>query len=359
MQKKENPIMLILMYGGTTTKAALYKGDEQIVKETLRHSLEEMNKFETFWDQSEMRRKDIVDWVTKHNYKLEDLDAIVTASGLVKACEPGVYLINEDMVADMRSEKYGIHTSNPGCVLCYELGQQYKIPAIVVDPTTDVNMMAIARYSGLPGVERHNSYHVANQKSVANLVAERIGKKYEDANIIVAHIGSGTTVGAHCHGKVIDVNNGIEADGPFSAVRCGAVPVGQLVDLCYSGDYTKQQMHKLLGAQSGLAGYLGTSDGEEIEKRIVAGDKKAQEVVEAMAYQVAKEIGQRVITLRGDVDAVAITGGLANWKRVTDSITYWTQHIAPVYVYPGENELEALASGAIRYLRGEEEAKVY
>lgn len=355
----ESPKLLILMFGGTTTKIAIYEGDNALFKETIRHSLDEMKKYNTVWEQSVVRHKDIIDWVENKGHQLKTFNAIVSCSGLVKPCEPGVYTVNEAMVADMKSEKYGIHTSNPGCVLCYELGQEFGIPTITVDPTTDVNMINIARYSGLPQIERPNSYHVANQKATAHMVAEKLGKTYEESNIIVAHIGSGTTIGAHHKGKVIDVNNGIESDGPFSAVRCGAVPVGPLVDMCFSGEYSRQEMHNLLGVQSGLAGYLGTSDGMEIEKRITDGDEKAKEVVDAMAYQVAKEIGARAVTLRGEVDAVAITGGLANWRRVVDAIKYWVEHIAPFFVYPGENELESLAAGALKYMRGEEEIKQY
>ena len=355
----QNPMLLILMFGGTTTKIAIYKGDDALYKETIRHSLDEMKKYKTVWEQSGIRRRDIIGWVKDKGHKMDEFDTIVSCSGLVKPCHPGVYEVNEDMVKDMKSENFGIHTSNPGCVLCYDLGKEFEIPTITVDPTTDVNMIKIARYSGLPQIERPNSYHVANQKATAHFVAAELGKKYEECNIIVAHIGSGTTVGAHCRGKVIDVNNGIESDGPFSAVRCGAVPVGPLVDMCYSGDYTRQEMHNLLGVQSGLAGYLGTSDGMEIEKRINEGDEEAKDVVEAMAYQVAKEIGARAVTLHGKVDGVAITGGLANWERVVDAIRFWVDHIAPFYVYPGENELESLAAGALRYMRGEEELKQY
>lgn len=355
----QNPMLLVMLFGGTTTKVAIYKGDEILCKVTICHSLEEMKQYNTFWEQSPIRRRDIVNWAKENGYAMNDMDAVVSASGIVKPCAPGVYAINDAMIEDMKTEKYGIHTSNPGCVLCYELGQAYSIPALVVDPTTDINMIDIAKYSGLHLIERQSSYHVPNHKAMAHRVAGELGKKYEECNIIVAHIGSGTTVAAHCYGKVIDVNKGVEADGPFSAVRCGGVPVGPLVDLCFSGKYTCQEMHKILGAESGLAGYLGTADGLEIEKRIQAGDEKAKEVVDAMSYQVAKEIGARAVTLHGKVDAVVITGGLANWERVANGIKFWVDHIAPVFIYPGENELEALAAGCLNYMRGQEELKEY
>ena len=354
-----NPLMLVIMYGGTTTKVAIYSGDKDLYKETIKHSLVEMKSFRTVWDQYDVRKRDITGWVNSKEFKIDEFDAYVSCSGLVKPCEPGVYEIDEEMIEDFKTEKYGIHTSNPGCCLCYDLGKEFGKPVLTVDPTTDVNMMKIATYSGHPLIPRPNSYHVLNQKATAHMVSERLGKAYEEVNIIVAHIGSGITVGAHHKGKVTDVNNGIESDGPFSPVRTGALPVGPLVDLCYSGKYTRQELHNMLGVEGGLAAYLGTSDGIEIESRIQSGDEAARTAVEAMAYQVAKEIGARSVTLRGEVDAVAITGGLANWNRVVDLITGWVKHIAPVYVYPGENELESLAAGALRYLRGEEELKKY
>lgn len=356
---KINPLMLVIMYGGTTTKIAIYEGNDYLYKETLHHTLKEMKSFKTVWDQYDIRKLDILEWIKEKGFKPENFDAFVSCSGLVKPCEPGVYEIDEKMIEDFKTEKYGIHTSNPGCCMCYDLGKEYGKPILTVDPTTDVNMIKIATYSGHPLIHRPNSYHVLNQKATAKLVSEKLGITYENVNIIVAHIGSGITVGAHYHGKVIDVNNGIESDGPFSSVRTGALPVGPLVDLCYSGKYTKQEMHKILGVEGGLAAYLGTSDGIEIEKRIVSGDKDAKIAVKAMSYQIAKEIGARSVTLRGNIDAIAITGGLANWNRVVNYIIYWVKHIAPVFIYPGENELESLAAGVNRYLRGEEKLKKY
>ena len=357
--EKINPIMLVIIFGGTSTKVAICEGYNMLHKETLSYSFEEIKGFKTVWDQTDLRKSDIKRWVNEKKYGMGEIDVFVCCSGLVKPCEPGIYEIDENMLKDFKSEKYGIHPSNPGCCLCYELGKEYGKPALTVDPANEVNMMKIARYSGLPLIWRPNSYHVLNQKAIAKSVSAKIGKSYETANIIVAHLGSGITVGAHYHGKVIDVNDGIESDGPFSPVRTGALPVGPLVDLCYSGKYTKQEMHKMLGSQGGLIAYLGNSDGKEIEKRINEGDEEAKEVVEAMAYQISKEIGARSVALRGDVDAIVITGGLANWSRITDLITCWIQHIAHVYVYPGEKELESLAAGALRYMKGEEELKKY
>jgi len=192
--KKINPLMLIIMYGGTTTKIAIYKGEEIIYKEVLRHSLDEMKKFKNVWDQYFVRRFDIIEWVNSKGFKMEEFDAYVSCSGLVKPCEPGVYEIDKKMVDDFKKEKYGIHVSNPGCCLCYDLGKEYNKPVLTVDPSTDVNMMKIASYSGHPLISRPNSYHVLNQKATAKMVCNELGKNYEEANVIVAHIGSGTTV---------------------------------------------------------------------------------------------------------------------------------------------------------------------
>lgn len=355
----ENPLMLIINPGGTTTKVAIYKGDEALYKDNVEHSLEEMKKYKTVWEQYDLRRRDITQYVKERGYNLEDFDAFVSRCGASKPSSPGIYVINENMVADFKTEKYGTHPCSPGCYLTYDLGREFNKPALTVDPNVSNEMMKTAEYSGHPECVRRASFHVLNQKAIGRFAAEQLGKSYQDIDIIVAHIGSGISVGAHAKGKVIDVNNGLEGDGPFSPVRTGALPVGDLIEMCFSGKYTRQEMHKQVNGEGGLAAYLGTSDGREIEERIKNGDEEAKNVVEAMAYQVAKEIGARAVTLKGKVDAIAITGGIANWSRVTELVKDWVKHIAPIYVYPGENELESLAAGALRYLREEEKAQTY
>ncbi|MDR3296532.1 MAG: butyrate kinase [Clostridiales Family XIII bacterium] len=346
--------------GGTSTKVAIYQGEKEQYKETIQHSVAQMKQFGSVWDQMDMRRADLCSWISSKGWEIEDFNMLVSMCGLLRPCDAGVYYLDENMLADMRSEEYGRHPSNPGCAIAYELGQKYGIPAVTMDPSNSEEMLPVAFYSGHPRIRRQCAYHVLNHRAVAHrLSEEKLDKKFEETRLIIAHMGSGITIGAFADGRVLDVNNGIEGDGPFTTVRSGAVPVGQLVSLCYSGEFTEQEMHNQLSVSGGLAGYLGTTDGVEIEKRIRSGDTAAQEAVEAMIFQTSKEIGARAIPLRGRVDAIAVTGGLANWERVTEGIRDWVSHIAPVYVYPGENELEAMAAGALRCLRGEEKIKIF
>jgi len=357
--KKQSEKILITNPGGTTTKIAIYHGDVAVVKETLRHSLEQMAQFDSVWDQMDMRRQDLEQWAEAHGHRMDSFDLFVSMCGLIAPADPGVYILDEEILEDMRTDKYGAHPLNPGCVLMYELGQEYDVPAITLDPSQTKEMMPIAYYSGHPLMPRKCAYHVLNQKATARMAAKELGREYEEVNLIVAHVGSGTTVGAHSNGVTLDVNMGIESDGPFSSVRTGTLPLYELIELCFSGEYSVRDVHNLASVKGGLAAYLGTSDGLEIEDRIQSGDEKAEEAVDAMNYQVAKEIGQRAVTLKGKIDGIVITGGLANWPRVVEGIGEWVEHLAPIFVFPGENELEALAAGALRYLRGEVEANKF
>ena len=350
----------ILIYnpGGTSTKVAVYEGDRELLKETIMRAPGTEKQAASQWDQLDVWRSDLLNWLKEKDESIESFDMLVAMCGLTRPANAGLYWLEAEILSDMRSEKYGIHPSNPGCWMIAELGKAYGIPAITTDPSNSEEMLPIAFYSGHPGIVRQCAYHVLNHRMVGHKVAsEKIGKRFEESHLIIAHMGSGITISAYAEGRVVDVNNGIEGDGPFTTVRSGAVPVGQLVNICFSGDCTAKDVHKQLNGDGGLMGYLGTTDGKEIEARIQAGDQKAKEAVEAMAFQTAKEIGARFVALKGRADAIAITGGLANWRRLTDNITDWVSFIAPVYVYPGENELEAMAVGALRGLRGEEKIK--
>jgi len=352
----------ILIYnpGGTSTKVAVYDGETELLKETIQHAPIGPNESVNPWDKLGERREDLLKWLDEKGESITDIDILVAMCGLLRPVDSGMYWLDDDIMADMRSEQYGIHPSNPGCEMMFRLGKEFGIPTITVDPSNSEEMLPIAFYSGHPGIGRQCAYHVLNHHMVAHKVAaEKLGKKFEESRLIICHMGSGTTVSAFADGRVLDVNNGIEGDGPFTTVRSGAVPVGQLVEICFSGKYSVQEVHKQLNGNGGLMGYLGTTDGKEIESRILAGDKKAQEAVEAMIFQTSKEIGARAVPLKGDVDAIAITGGLANWERVASGIMDWVSFIAPVYVYPGENELEAMAAAALRGLRGEEKIKSF
>jgi butyrate kinase len=246
-----------------------------------------------------------------------------------------------------------------GGIIAYNLGKERNIPALTVDPPTVDEMCISAHYSGLPQIRRQSSFHALNSKATARKIAAGLGREYDEINLITAHLGGGISVGAHCKGKVIDVNNSLDGDGPFSPERAGGLPAGDLVRLCFSGEYSREQVLKLLQGGGGLVAYLGTTSGIEIEKRITEGDMVAAEVFEAMSYQIAKEIGACAAVLEGHVDAIALTGSLAYSPRLVDSLKKKVSFIAQVLLDPGENEMEALAAGAMRYLNGEEQLAIY
>lgn len=277
----------------------------------------------------------------------------------MKPIPGGIYEICPPMIEDMKSGKFGQHPNMCGGIVAYNLGKELNIPALTVDPPTVDEMCVYARYSGIPQITRQSSFHALNQKATARKIAAKLGKDYEEVNLIVAHLGGGISVGAHRRGKVVDVNNALDGDGPFSPERSGGLPAGDLVKLCYSGEYTFEQMWRLVQGGGGLVAYLGTTSGLEIDKRIVAGDTAAAEVFEAMIYQISKEIGACAAVLKGEVDAIALTGSLAYSQRLADSLSEKVAFIAQVLLDPGENEMEALAAGAMRYFNGEEQLATY
>jgi butyrate kinase len=263
------------------------------------------------------------------------------------------------MIEDLRSGENGVHASNLGAIIANEIATQLGIPSFIVDPVVVDELQPVAIISGIPEIKRKSIFHALNQKAVARRIAQKIGTSYERANFVVAHMGGGITVGAHYHGRVIDVNNGLDGEGPFSPERAGTIPAGDLVSLCFSGKYFASEIMRMIVGRGGLMGYLGTSDAREVEKRIENGDEKAKLIYEAMAYQVAKEIGSYATVLNGQVDGIILTGGLAYGENFVNLIKERIEWIAPVYVVPGENELQALVEGALRVIRGEEEEKTY
>nr|WP_250160247.1 butyrate kinase [Caloranaerobacter azorensis] len=290
---------------------------------------------------------------------LTKLSAVVGRGGLLKPIAGGTYKVNERMLEDLKVGVLGEHASNLGGILAHEIASQLNIPAFIVDPVVVDEMEDVARISGMPELERKSIFHALNQKAVARRAAKELGKAYNEVNLIVAHLGGGISVGAHKNGRVIDVNNALDGEGPFSPERTGGLPVGDLVKLCFSGKYTLAEMKKKIKGNGGLVAYLGTNDAREVVKMIENGDKKAELVYKAMAYQVAKEIGSLAAVLEGKVDGIILTGGIAYDKRFTKWIIDRVSFISKVFVYPGEDEMIALAEGGLRVLRGEEEAKVY
>lgn len=352
-------LQLIINPGSTSTKLAVFRDNEPVYSETLRHSSEELEKFQGITGQFAYRRQLVMDAMVKSGVKPGELDAVVGRGGLLRPVPGGTYLVNKEMIEDLEAEKRGSHASNLGGLIAHSIAGQLGIPAYIVDPVCIDEKEPVSRVSGMPENPRESLFHALNQKAVARRAAEDMGNDYSEINLIVAHLGGGISVGAHLRGRVIDVNDALAGDGPFTPERSGGLPVGKLVEMCYSGRYTREEMMKKVVGGGGLAAYLGTADALEVEKRIERGDKQAKLIYEAMAYQVAKEIGACSAILKGDVDAVIITGGIAHSRMLVGWIEERVRFIAPVRVYPGENEMDALAAGGLRVLAGLEAVKVY
>ncbi len=351
--------ILTINPGSTSTKIAIFDDEKPVFEEVLRHSSEEIGQFEKIFDQYEFRKKVILETLNEKGINLTKLAAVVGRGGLLKPIPGGTYLADEKMLDDLKVGVLGEHASNLGGVLAYEIAEQLNIEAFIVDPVVVDEMNHIARISGMPEIKRKSILHALNQKAVARRAAEEIGKPYNDLNLIVTHLGGGISVGAHKKGRVIDVNNALDGEGPFSPERSGGLPVGDLVKLCFSGKYTQDEIKKLIKGNGGLVAYLGTNDGREVVKMIEDGNKHAEVVYKAMAYQVAKEIGSCSAVLKGKIDAIVLTGGLAYDKMFIKWISDSVDFISKVLVYPGEDEMIALAQGGLRVLNGEEEAKRY
>ncbi|MEK5070430.1 butyrate kinase [Sporosarcina sp. FSL K6-1508] len=358
MHNKQHQI-LVINPGSTSTKIGVFEGESQLMESTLRHSSEEIARYPSIIDQYSFRKKAILELLEKEGISISKLSAICGRGGLLRPIEGGTYSVNEAMIEDLKTGYSGQHASNLGGIIANEIASSLNLPAFIVDPVVVDELAPIARISGFSAIDRKSIFHALNQKAVARRYAKQVGKKYDTLRLIVTHMGGGITVGVHEFGKVIDVNNGLHGDGPFSPERAGTVPAGDLIDLCFSGEYFRHEVMKQLVGQGGLVGYLGTNDAVRVEKRIEDGDEKAKLVYEAMAYQVAKEIGSAAAVLYGQVDAIILTGGLAYGKGFVKDITSRIDWISDVEVYAGEDELQALAEGALRVLTGEEIAKIY
>ncbi len=352
-------MILTINPGSTSTKFALFQGDKVVVSKNINHSNEELEPFEKMVDQFDMRKAIIVKQLGEYNIEIKSIDAVVGRGGLLKPIDGGVYSVNQRMIDDLYEAKMGEHASNLGALIANAIAKEAGCNSYIVDPVVVDELNILARYSGNPLLPRKSIFHALNQKRTARIVAEQIGKNYESSNIIVAHMGGGISVGLHVNGKVIDVNNALDGDGPFTPERSGAVPVGSLVGICFSGEYSEKQIRKMIKGEGGLVAYLGTNDLRDVEAMIDKGDKKAAEIYEAMAYQISKEIGALATVADGNIDAIALTGGVAHSEKFTSIITKRTSYIADVITIPGENELEALRDGAIRILSGSDIAKEY
>ncbi len=356
MKKKYN--ILAINPGSTSTKIAWFENENKIFEKNIHHSAKTLEKFGSIWEQYTFRKNEVVRTLEEANLDLSKLDAVVGRGGLIRPIPSGVYVVDEQMIQDARIGYQGPHASNLGCVIAYSIAWEYDIPAYIVDPPAVDDFEPLARISGHAEIPRTSLFHALNIFATARKFANDQKKRFEDLNLIVAHLGGGITVAALRNGRAINVNNGIE-EGPFTPERTGNLPVLKILDLAFSGKYTKAQLKKMFVGKGGLVSYFGTNSALEVENMAKAGAERYRLVFEAMAYQVAEEIGARSTNLKGKVDAIIITGGLAHSEMFTGWIKERVEHIAPVYIYPGAQEMEALAAGALRVLRGEEPAKRY
>lgn len=352
--------IFVINPGSTSTKFALFRDGQELFSHTQRYDVEVLREFVSMADQETFRRTEILKVLNAEKINLADVDAVVGRGGLLRPIEGGTYVVNAPMLEDLVSCRYGTHASNLGAPLALALAQEAGgKPAFIVDPVVVDELLSQARLSGFPGIERRSIFHALNQKAVARRFAAETGRRYEELNLVVAHMGGGISVGAHLHGRVADVNNALDGEGPFSPERAGSLPAGELVKFCFSGAVDLETMLRKLVGGGGMVAHLGTNDLREAYRRACEGDASAELVLDAMTYQVAKEIGSRAVTLRGEVDAILLTGGLAYAEDFVERIRRRVQWIAPVKVYEGEDELRALAEGALRVLQGLETAKIY
>jgi butyrate kinase len=349
---------LIINPGSASTKFAVYENESCLFESKIDHPATDLQRFQRVADQQGYRLGLILDALAERGLAPDSLAAVVGRGGLLQPMESGVYLVNEKMKQDLIGAPREEHAANLGALLADEIASRAGIPAFIVDPVCTDEMDEVARISGLPELERFSLCHTLNMKAVARKVAAGLGRRLEDCNFVVAHLGSGITVSPFKKGRIVDCNSAIQ-DGPFSPVRCGGLPAMQLMRMCYSGSYSFQEMYDKLMKRGGMQAYLGTSDVQEAEKRVAEGDGRALLVLEAMAYQIAKEIGAMAAVLSGEVDRVIITGGIAYSQFITGRVIARVRFIAPVELAPGEEELQSLALGGLRVLRGEEQPKTY
>ncbi len=353
--------VLAINPGSTSTKIAVYDDAKQVFSKTLRHNPEKIAEFGGIIEQFEFRKQLVLEALKENNVDKTTLEAVVGRGGLIKSVPGGTFLINDKMLEDLQNPKlWGrIHASNLGAFIANSIAKELNIPAFIVDPVTVDEFEDVARISGVPEIERKSLFHALNIRYTARLLAKEIGKDFFKVNMIAVHMGGGISVAAIKQGKVVDVNNALLGMGPFSPQRAGALPIGDLVEMAFSGKYTKKELLTKLSKKSGLIAYLGTDSGIEIEKWVEEGDKKARFIMKAMDYQIAKEIGACATVLEGKVDAIFLTGGLAYNPCVEEDIKRACSFIAPIYMLPGEKEMEALSQGAVRVLKNEEKPKEY
>ena len=350
---------LIINPGSTSTKIGVFEDETLLFEETLRHSTEEIAQYASIVDQKDFRKEIITNLLASKDFDINSLNMVVGRGGMLKPIPGGTYAVTDELLHDLKIGKQGQHASNLGGILAREIGDSIGVPSFIVDPVVVDEMCAVARYSGVPELPRTSVFHALNQKAVAKRYAKENGKAYDSLNLIVVHMGGGVSVGAHLNGRIIDVFNALDGDGAFSPERAGGAPVGALIKMCFSGQYTEKEIYKKFVGNGGFNAYLGTNDMRDVEKMVLAGDAKATEIRDAFIFQVSKDIGSMAAVLKGKVDAIVVTGGIAYDKGVVAGLKDACEWIAPFTVYPGEDELGALVQGGLRVLNGEEKAMVY
>ncbi|KZL90904.1 butyrate kinase [Clostridium magnum] len=343
--------------GSTSTKIAIYENELEVFCKTLSHPAEELEKYNNVAEQFNMRKEVILSFLEENGYNVNELAAVVGRGGMVPKVKSGAYIVNDKMINRLKNNPIMEHASNLGALIAHEIAAEFNIPAYIYDSVRVDELSDIARISGMPDIPRTSSSHVLNSRATAMKVAKKYNKKYTDMNFIVAHLGGGISLSIHEKGQIVDIIS--DDEGPFSPERAGRVPCRDLIDACYSGKFNRDTMKKKLRGNGGLKAYLNTVDAREVEKMIESGDEKAKLVYEAMAYQIAKGIGELATVVKGKVDAIIITGGIAYSKMMTTLIKDRVEFISPVEIMPGENEMEALALGTLRVLKGEENAREY
>ena len=355
-----NRLILAINPGSTSTKFSLFEEEELVFEKTLRHPSEELKNFEKITDQFHFRKDLIMNELSEQKIDSTRIAAVIGRGGLVKPIESGIYKVNQRMKEDLRAGFSGQHASNLGGLIADDIASSLCCAsAFIVDPVVVDELQSIARISGHPEIERKSIFHALNQKAVARIYATSIGRRYEELSLIIAHMGGGVSVGAHKNGKVIDVNNALNGDGPFSPERSGGLPSGQLVDLCFSGRFLQDEMKTMLTGKGGMVAYLGTNSFIEVCKMAEDGDTKALLIRNAASYQIGKEIGAMAAVLNGKVDAIILTGGMAYQDANIKNIKMMVDFIADVVVYPGEDEMKALAFNGLLALDGKIEIKIY
>lgn len=351
--------ILVINPGSTSTKVAVYEDENVLFEKTLRHQTEEIQQFDSIPAQRDWRKDIINEFLAENNFDVKELAAVVGRGGLVKPIEGGTYNVNEALEKDLTDGYAGQHASNLGGLIAKEIATPLGIPAFIVDPTTVDELEPLARYTGNAEFKKTVIWHSLNQKAVGRRYAAEIGKKYEDLTLIICHLGGGLSIGCHKNGKCIEVNNSLDGNGAFSPERSGDLPSGALVKMCFSGKYTEKEVYSKICGKGGFNSYYGTNDARKIEDDAIAGVEKAKELYDAYSYCIAKEVGALSTVVKGKVDAIILTGGIAYSKMVVNEVASRVDWIAPVKAYGGEDEMLALTQGVLRVLNGEEEAKVY